>query len=203
MNKGIFITIYGINNIGKSTNAKLLVKKLKDAGRKAVYLKYPVYDLEPSGQFLNKILRGGGTQKISEDELQLWFILNRYQFESSLKKLLNDGNIVIAEDYVGTGIAWGVAKGLDQKWLEDANKYLLKENFAILLVGERHKQSKEKVHVHEQNDELSKKCANIFEMLANKFGWKKIIVQEKAEDTSKLLFDLCAEFIKIRESSNN
>ncbi|MEK7126676.1 MAG: hypothetical protein AAB848_01075, partial [Patescibacteria group bacterium] len=171
MEKGIFITIYGINNIGKSTNAKLLVEKLENAGRKAVYMKYPVYDLEPSGPFLNKILRGGDGQKISEDELQLWFIINRYQFESSLKKLLNDGNIVIAEDYIGTGIAWGVAKGLDQKWLEDGNKYLLKEDLAILLTGERHTRSKEKIHVHEQNDELSKKCANIFEMLADKFGW--------------------------------
>lgn len=196
MKKGIFITIYGINNIGKSTNAKLLVEKLKNAGHKAVYLKYPVYDLEPSGPFLNKILRSRDGQKISEDELQLWFILNRYQFESSLKKLLNDGNIVIAEDYIGTGIAWGVSKGLDQEWLEDANKYLLKEDLAILLIGKRHTISKEKVHVHEQNDELFKKCANIFEMLADKFSWKKIIVQEKAEDTSNLLFNLCKKFIE-------
>jgi dTMP kinase len=196
MEKGLFITIYGINNIGKSTNAKLLVEKLKNAGHKAVYLKYPVYDLEPSGPFLNKILRNGGVQKISEDELQLWFILNRYQFESSLKKLLNDGNIVIAEDYIGTGIAWGVAKGLDQKWLEDGNKYLLKEDLAILLVGERHTRSKEKVHVHEQNDELAKKCANIFDMLADKFGWEKVVVQKKAEDTSNLLFDLCKRKIE-------
>ena len=195
MQKGIFITIYGINNIGKSTNAKLLVEKLENAGHKAVYLKYPVYDLEPSGPFLNKILRNSGVQKISEDELQLWFILNRYQFESSLKKLLNDGNIVIAEDYIGTGIAWGVAKGLDQKWLEDANKHLLKEDLAILLIGERHTKAKEKVHVHEQNDELAKKCANVFETLADKFGWEKIIVQKKAEDTSNLLFDLCKRFI--------
>jgi hypothetical protein len=44
---------------------------------------------------------------MDEHELQLWFVLNRYQYEPELKKLLNDGYIVIAEDYVGTGIAWG------------------------------------------------------------------------------------------------
>jgi len=86
MKKGLFITIYGINNIGKSTHAKRLVERLKKLGKKAVYIKYPIYDLAPTGPFLDKVLRHSKKQKMPEEELQLWFVLNRYQFQPKLKK---------------------------------------------------------------------------------------------------------------------
>lgn len=179
--KGTFIAIYGINNIGKSTQSKLLVENLEKAGHKVKYLKYPIYDLAPTGPFLNSVLRGAEGQRISEDELQLWFILNRYQFEPELKKYLAEGYVVVAEDYVGTGIAWGTAKGLEQNWLEEANKFLLKEDLAILMEGERVMTSVEEVHVHEQNEALLEKCERIFSKLAGDYGWRR--VQRKKEKT--------------------
>ena len=42
---GKFIVIYGVNNLGKTTQANMLVQKLKASGLKAEYLKYPIYDL--------------------------------------------------------------------------------------------------------------------------------------------------------------
>lgn len=200
--RGKFIAIYGINNIGKTTQSKRLVERLEKEGHKAKYLKYPIYDLEPTGPFLNETLRGGADgadavgvasgasgQKISEDELQLWFVLNRYQFEPELKRLLAEGYIVIAEDYTGTGIAWGTAKGLDQKWLEEANKYLLKEDFAILMQGKRDVSAKEKNHLHEQNEELVAKCTEVLNGLADKYGWRRVEVQENWDETTELLWD--------------
>lgn len=200
MQKGTFITLYGINNIGKTTHAKLLCEKLKELGYKAEYVKYPIYDMTPTGPFLYKTLRSPEGQKISEDELQLWFILNRYQFEPELKMLLEEGYIVIAEDYIGTGIAWGTAKGLDQKWLEDANKHLLKEDFSIMMEGNRDLNAKEKTHVHEQNDALVEKCKQVHEKLAAEYNWKIVQLQDKVEDTAKLIFDVVDEFLKGRYS---
>jgi len=46
-----FIVIYGINNIGKTTQAKNLAKHLK-----AKYFKAPNYEL-PSGIKINKIFK--------------------------------------------------------------------------------------------------------------------------------------------------
>ena len=37
MTKGRFIAIYGVNNIGKTTHAKLIVERLKKEGHDAVY----------------------------------------------------------------------------------------------------------------------------------------------------------------------
>lgn len=193
--RGRLITIYGINNIGKSTQSKILVENLIKAGYKAKHIKYPVYDLSPTGTFLDKVLRHPEGQKISEDELQLWFVLNRYQFEPELKRLLEDGYIVIAEDYSGTGIAWGTAKGLEQTWLEQANKYLLKEDFAILFEGKRNLATREDNHVHEQNHELVENCGKVFSDLAEKYGWKRVQQQEKIDDTAETFWRKIMEFL--------
>lgn len=200
MQKGTFITIYGINNIGKSTHAKLLCKKLEEQGFKIHYLKYPIYDIEPSGSFINKTLRNPQGQGISEDELQFWFVLNRYQFQPQLKELLEEECVVVAEDYIGTGIAWGMAKGLSEEWLTGLNKHLVKEDLSILIEGTRDVRAKEKTHVHEQNDILVEKCKQTHSYLGEKYGWKKINLQEKIENTAGLIFGIVDEFLKKRYS---
>lgn len=187
--KGKFITIYGINNIGKSTQSERVVKMLNDSGRKAKHIKYPIYDLDPTGPFINSVLRSA-KQNISEDELQLWFVMNRYQFEPELKKLLEEGYTVVAEDYAGTGIAWGIAKGLDEDWVEGINKYLLKSDLSILFEGQRDSEAKEDAHVHEQDDDLVEKCREVHSRLADKYGWQRLQVQEKWDDTTELLWKM-------------
>ncbi len=188
--RGRLITLYGINNIGKTTHATLLVKNLRDRGVDAVYLKYPVYSLAPSGIFLNKILRTHGKQKISEEELQLWFVLNRYQFQPKLKEMLDSGKTVIAEDYCGTGIAWGHAKGMNLKTLEGMNKFFIQEDASILLEGPRRLSAREKKHVHESNDALVRRCAVVFKKLAKKYDWEKIHVMDDIDKTAQKLLSI-------------
>ena len=200
MQKGTFITIYGVNNIGKTTHSKLLCKHIEEKGFKTYYLKYPIYNIEPTGPFLYKTLRNPEGQKIPEDELQLWFVLNRYQFEPELKKLLDDDYIVVAEDYTGTGIAWGMAKGLSEEWLVNANEHLLKEELSILIEGQRDLRAKEKTHVHEQNDVLVDKCKQIHNYLSEKYMWKKITLRDRIQDTSDAIFNIVDEFLKGRYS---
>lgn len=196
--QGLLITLYGINNIGKTTHAKILARKLRKAGYKAEYIKFPIYDLEPTGPFLFHTLRNPDGQLITEDELQLWFVLNRYQYQPELKRMLNEGTIVVAEDYIGTGIAWGMAKGLDEEWLISCNKHLMKEDFALMLQGKRSLHSKEDHHVHEQNDELSEKSIQVHNYLAEKFGWNVVPLQNEVMDTANLLWKVVDDFLQGR-----
>lgn len=196
MPKGKLITIYGVNNIGKTTHAKRLVKNLRKAGKKARFVKYPAYSEEPSGTYLNKIIRSPGKQRIPEEELQLWFLMNRYQFQPKLIKMLEQGDYVVAEDYSGTGITWGHTKGGDLKWLEEVNKYLIKEDLAILIDGERSRKAEEKVHIHEKNSRLMKKSRGVFLKLGKKYGWKKVDLQVKKEDTEKRIWGVVARWMR-------
>lgn len=193
MFRGKFITFYGINNIGKSTHARLLADRLKNEGYDPLYIKFPIYDLNPSGPYLNKIIRKG-EQDISEEELQLWFTINRHQYEKILKSHLTNGKTVIAEDYIGTGIAWGITKGANEDWLEQINKYLIRSDLAILIDGERAVQAIEKGHIHETNDQLMKRARAVHLDLAKKHAWYTIQLQEKKEDTAKLVWETVKEF---------
>ncbi len=186
----MFITIYGVNNIGKTTQAKMLVDRLRQEGYEAVYVKYPVYEVEPTGKFLNKFLRSGGPQEISEEELQMWFTLNRHQFEPTLKEWLKEGKIVVAEDYTGTGIVWGTVKGADTRWLCELNRSLIKEDLAILLDGERRLDAKEEKHIHETDEELMKRSRQVHLELGERFSWIKIPVQESKEETHELVWQV-------------
>lgn len=197
MKKGKFIAIYGINNIGKSTQCKILMENLKKNGHDAVYLKYPVYSIEPTGTYINNVLRNsGGVQGIGEDQLQMWYTLNRYQFEPELKEMLAAGKIVVAEDYTATGLAWGSAKGASLDWLMEMNKYLLKEDLAIYLKGKRNIQAREENHIHESNDDLVEACQFIYDNLAVKFGWTKVMVKPSIGETSDDLWNVVRDYLE-------
>ena len=197
MKKGKFIALYGINNIGKSTQAKILIDNLKKHGHDAIYVKFPVYTIEPTGVFINNVLRNSDNKQfIGEDELQMWYTLNRYQFEPQLKEMLAEGKIVVAEDYVGTGLAWGSAKGANLDWLMEMNKYLLKEDLAIYLKGKRNIQAKESNHIHESNDELIETTQFIYDNLALKFNWTKVQVKSSIGETADELWAKVNSFLK-------
>ncbi len=187
---GKFITFYGINNIGKSTQAKLLVERLREAGHKTAYLKYPIYNLEPSGPIINNQLRGENGQTMTETELQTWFFLNRLEFEPKLKTLIAENDFVIAEDYTQTGIAWGAAKGAAEAWLDSLNKPLIKEDLAILMVGQRFTDAVEAGHIHEENEDLINKCDEILRKRATHEGFVIVDVVPGIEATFTKIWDL-------------
>lgn len=106
--KGKFIVLYGSNNIGKSEQANRLVEILNSLGIDTDYLKYPIYELEPTGSELNRILRENNPKNYSAEDAQRFFARNRLDYQPTLEKALAMGRWEVAEDYTGTGIAWGL-----------------------------------------------------------------------------------------------
>ena len=186
-NKGKFIVLYGNNNVGKSTQAKLLVEWFKQQGKAVYYLKYPIYDLAPSGYMVTAYLREDNPYNLSPREIQIIYALNRTQYEKELIQLLEDGVTVIAEDYTGTGIAWGISGGVEKKFLIEVNQHLLKEDTSLFLEGKRHLVGKEDKHVHEQDDERMEKMNQIFDELAEEFNWTRISARGSIEEVHERL----------------
>lgn len=71
MKRGIFIAFYGINNLGKTLQAKKLAETMQKKGFNVRYIKYAIYELKPSGMILNNYLRKGNQHKLSAREFQL------------------------------------------------------------------------------------------------------------------------------------
>ncbi|MFC1625172.1 dTMP kinase [Patescibacteria group bacterium] len=170
--RGKFIVLYGANNLGKTTQAELLINRLKSYGISSAYLKYPIYDLEPTDPRLNGILRNH-TENISALGLQKIFAQNRRDYEPTLKDRLNGGEWLISEDYKGTGIAWGLTYGVGLNTLEEINKDLFPEDYTFCFHGKRFVSSIEQGHLHEEGGRWEK-SRKIHQTLAKRYGWKII-----------------------------
>lgn len=195
MKKGKFIVLYGTNNIGKSTQAHLLTEKLKQEGFRVEYLKYPIYDLKPSGPRLNSILRKGAEPDLTPFDMQKIYAQNRRDFEPSLKKMLTDGCWVVAEDYKGTGMAWGMTRGVDLGALEDINQDLLEPDLSILLDGERFLESVEKNHMNERSDELIRINRQKHLILKKKYNWPTVDANQNIKKVHQDIWKIVSEIL--------
>ncbi len=179
---GKLIVFYGINNLGKSTQAKLLVERLKANGYQSEYVKYAIYSLPPSGEILNNYLRNGNPLNLSAREAQIIQVLNRTQYQEELIAKLKAGINVVAEDYKGTGIAWGLGAGVDETFLKKINSHLIDEDLVFLFDGERFRQSIENNHKHENDEDLMNKVRWAHLKLREEFNWYKINANSAIEE---------------------
>ncbi len=194
MKKGKLIVFYGVNNLGKTTQARLVVDKLnKLGGHKAKYLKYPIYDLEPTGGRINNYLRSGNPENLTPKDAQILYAENRRHYEPILKADLEAGVDIVAEDYWGTGVAWGMGAGVEKAFLHELNSSFLKEDLALLFVGKRFTSGLEKNHRHETDDELTNKVEKALWELAAEFGWKEVKANQPIQDVSKQVWNYVAE----------
>jgi len=136
--QGKFIVIYGANNLGKTTQTNLLAKKLVEHNKEILRVKYPIYNLEPTGPKIHQILRKSDQleKPMEESDFQILYAQNRRDFQPVIKTLLEAKMTIIAEDYTGTGMAWGMTREVPLKYLEKINKNLINPDLSILLDGE-------------------------------------------------------------------
>ncbi len=182
MQQGKLIVIYGINNIGKTTQVDRLVERIKAEGHAVLRVKYPVYDLEPTGPIINGICRKGAGKDMSELEIQTIYAQNRRDYEPTIKAILESGTHIVAEDYTGTGIAWGMTRNVSLDDLEKINEDLMKEDIVVLMDGKRFVGGKEVGHRNEENDELMIKSRNIHLQLRDRYDWKTVNANQSIEE---------------------
>lgn len=179
--KGKLVTIMGINNIGKTTQQKMLPETFQEKGHSYVLLKYPLYDLEPTGPRCNDYLRNKNPEELNPKDFQELCAQNRRDFQGELKELLENNDFVIAEMYTGSGICFGIADGVSKEKLLEMNADLLKPDVSILLDGERFFESKEEGHNYESDDEKMKIIRNNHLELARDLGWHVVDANQSVE----------------------
>jgi dTMP kinase len=193
----MLIALYGINNIGKSTQVERLATKLEETGKSVKVLKFPIYDLEPTGPLINDFLRNPDADTISGESFQMLYIQNRLDFEPQLVELLNEYDVVLAEDYIGTGMAWGMTQGVPYKWLQAKNMQFpqMKPDLEILMDGERFLEGKESQHRNEDDDEAIETTRRNFQWLAKRHKWPQVNAQQEIAQVTQDLWQLVSQRI--------
>ena len=128
--KGAFICIEGLDGCGKTTQAKLLVKKLQKSHN-------VVYTAEPSRGKIGTFIRKSylyGEKRLSSVVEALLFAADRLEHvESEVLPALNQGELVISDRYVYSSLAYQGAAGLSLEWIEKINEQALRPDFAIFI----------------------------------------------------------------------
>jgi dTMP kinase len=128
--KGTFICIEGLDGSGKTTQAKLLAKKLQK-GYNAVYT------AEPSRGKIGTFIRNSylyGEKRLSSVIEALLFAADRIEHvENEVLPALNEGKLVISDRYVYSSLAYQGAAGLSLEWIEKVNEHALKPDLAVFI----------------------------------------------------------------------
>jgi dTMP kinase len=128
--KGAFICIEGLDGCGKTTQAKLLVKKMRKSHN-------AVYTAEPSRGKIGAFIRKSclyGEKRLSSVVEALLFAADRLEHvENEVLPALNQGRLVVSDRYIYSSLAYQGAAGLSLKWIEKINEHALRPDFAIFI----------------------------------------------------------------------
>ncbi len=111
MGRGFLLALEGIDGSGKSTQARLLAKALKERGWEVVLTQEPTTG--PRGQELRLYLRGPARNLSPEAELELFVADRRDHVRQVIRPALAAGQIVISDRYYYSSVAYQGALGLD------------------------------------------------------------------------------------------
>lgn len=174
MRKGLFVVLYGPSGVGKTKQLDLLEDHLRGEGVSVKRVEYPIYELGEAGPKLKKIL-WRRQKALPELEMQELFAQNRRDFEPTLKAWLNSGVTVLAEDYKGTGMVWGVARGLGIEKMEEINKEFADPDVSILIDGPRRLDLREgEGHVYNTDEDEWYRARKVYLQMADRYGWIRV-----------------------------
>lgn len=193
-NKGAFICIEGLDGCGKSTQAKLLVKRLKKSHN-------AVYTAEPSRGKIGTYIRENylyGEKRFSVVLEALLFAADRIEhLESEVFPFLDKGCLVISDRYVYSSLAYQGAAGLSLEWIETINDYAIQPDLAVFIdvnpetVMSRLKPKKSVM----ENLETQKKVREIYLKFVEDGRLTRIDGDKSEKEVAKEVYEVVTKFL--------
>ena len=193
-NRGAFICIEGLDGCGKSTQAKLLVKRLKKNHN-------AVYTAEPSRGKIGTCIRENylyGERRFSVVLEALLFAADRIEhLESEVFPFLNKGYLVISDRYVYSSLAYQGAAGLSLEWIESINGHAIQPDLAVFIdvnpetVMSRLKPKKSVM----ENLETQKKVREIYLKFVEDGRLTRIDGDKSEKEVAKEVYEVVTRFL--------
>lgn len=192
--KGKIIVFEGIDKAGKTTQAKLLEKKL---GSKCVRIDFPDYST-PIGKEIRQFLDG---KRNYPDQVKMMLLsANRWEKKGEIEKKVSKGTTVIMNRYYQSNLVYGISKGLKLDWLLSLDKGLPKADLVIVI--DIHSKtlvsrSKNVVDTFEKDLELIRRVKKNYRILANKFNWRTVEGEKSVDEVHGQVLRIVRKFVKI------
>jgi len=127
---GIFICVEGLDGCGKTTQAKLLVKRLRKT-REATYTAEPTKG--EIGRLVKKCYLHAEKRGSIAVEALLFAADRLEHLKDEVLPALDRGKTVVSDRYVFSSLAYQGAAGLDLDWIEKINEQAVRADLAIFI----------------------------------------------------------------------
>jgi dTMP kinase len=168
---GFMIGIEGIDAVGKNTHSRLLCSWLREEGLDAIKMSFPDYHTS-IGKEIKKFL--SGKVGYGPELRHLLFAANRWEKKDEITSLLKTDKIIVVDRYTESNLAYGMANGLDMRWLENLERGLPRTKLVILLdalpksLETRRLRRRDE---YEKNLAMQNEVRRTYKELAKTFGW--------------------------------
>ena len=129
--RGFFICVEGLDGCGKTTQTKLLVRRLRRKRYAAIYT------AEPSRGKIGKFIKRHclhGEKRVSSIIEALLFAADRFEHvEDVIVPAIRKGKIVVSDRYVYSSLAYQGAAGLDSEWIAKVNEHAIHPDLAFFI----------------------------------------------------------------------
>lgn len=178
----MIIVIEGGDQAGKLTQSTLLEKALKKRKIKTKLFHFPDYET-PIGKEIRKYL--DGKRKFPPQVIHCLLAANRWEKLQEILAAQEKNSVLIMNRYYHSNLVYGLANGMNQKWLESLDEGLPKADLVILLdVTQKESFRRQKTHrdKFEKNEEFLNKISKIYRITAKKKHWKIIDASKSKEE---------------------
>ena len=117
--RGRFITVEGIEGVGKSTNIGFIAERLRDAGLEVVTTREP--GGTPTAERIRGILKEHGDEPLPETaELLLMFAARAINVSHTIRPALESGAWVVADRFTDATLAYqGGGRGIPRRHIDE------------------------------------------------------------------------------------
>ena len=193
--RGAFICIEGLDGCGKTTQSRLLVRRLKRRGYDAVYT------TEPSrgkiGRFIRKYFLHGEKRGSGIVEALLFAADRAEHVKEEVIPALDAGKVLVSDRYVYSSLAYQGATGLDLEWIAKINEHAIRPDLAVFIdvePGMVVKRLKTKKSVME-NLETQEKVREVYEGFVERGDLVKIDGSRLKEKVAEDILEVVVSFL--------
>ena len=192
--RGKIIVFEGIDKAGKTTQAKLLEKKL---GSKCVRIDFPDYST-PIGKEIKQFLDG---KRDYPDEVKMILLsANKWEKKIQIEKIMAKGTTIIMNRYYQSNLVYGISKGLKLDWLLSLDKGMPEADLVIVIDIQPKtlaRRSKNVVDTFEKDLGLIRRVKKNYRILGKRFKWRIVEGENSVEEVHSQVLKIVKEFVKI------
>ena len=192
----MIIVLEGLDQAGKGTQSKLLAKALKARKLKCKIFSFPDYST-PLGKEIKYYL--SGKRKFPPQVIHCLLAANRWERSKEIEDALSKNYVLIMNRYYQSNLVYGVANGLDLKWLSNLDAGLPKEEIVIILdvkPKDSFNRKRDLRDKFEKNKEFVQKVAHTYRTLAKELDWEIVNASKTKAQVHKSVMEVVLRHLK-------